>query len=232
MVGIGRSCKRSMSGTCLARWASAACPDRPSNMAGTSAPALKCDPLAFNNRARNGAAAIWSMTSPNSSSISHVNRLSGGLEIVTTPRASSISNVTPAIFFSVQCVLRGVSVSIQGELLFWLEDVPLHPGADQLGDRCVRIFLNEMRPGDRCFGLIFPASAILTERSGKNRTGIRIDEQFRDLIFRHPACVRVDDRFDVRRFTCDWNLPRPCEGRPAIFPVEERLAVRRHLCLR
>ena len=69
-------------------------------------------------------------------------------------------------------------MSIQGELLFRLEDVPLHPGADQPADRCARIFLNEMRPGDRCFGLIFPASAILTERSGKNGAGIRIDEQF------------------------------------------------------
>src|SRR6266404_9139069 len=63
-----------------------------------------------------------------------------------------------------------------------------------------------MRPGNRWVSLIFPASAILTERSGKNGAGIGINEQFWDLIFRHPACVRVDDRFDVRRFTCDWNL--------------------------
>ena len=113
-----------------------------------------------------------------------------------------------------------------------LVDVLSHPDADQPADRSARIFLNEMRPGDRYFSLIFPASAILTERSGKNGARIRIDEQFWDLIFRHPACVRIDDRFDVQRFTCDWNLPRPCEGRPPIFPVEERLAILRHLSFR
>jgi hypothetical protein len=105
----------------------------------------------------------------------------------------------------------------------------LHPGADQLADRCSRILLNEMPSGDRRFSLIFPASTILTESSGKKGARIRIDEQFRDLIFRHPACIRVNDRIDVRRFTSDWNLSRPCEGRPTIFPAEERLAVLRHL---
>src|SRR3954452_24808585 len=106
-----------------------------------------------------------------------------------------------------------------------------HPIRYRPADHRPGVFLDEMRARHGDFGLVFPASAKFSRRADQNGAGFGIDEQLWNLVLRHPLRIVRGYLHDIRWFASYRNLPRPGQRRPAVFALEIRPAIFRHLSL-
>src|ERR1700687_2926813 len=111
------------------------------------------------------------------------------------------------------------------------ERVCLHPTGHRLPDGWPGIFLNEMRARYGDFGLVFPTSAEIPDSTDQDRAGFGVDEQFWDVVLRHPLRIVGSDLHHVGGFACYRNLPRPGQRRPAVPGFRKGAAIFRHLGL-
>ena len=93
-----------------------------------------------------------------------------------------------------------------------------HPGGDGPPDLVRRIFLNEMNPRDRDFGLRWPrADGIEIRAAAEERSGLGLYEQLGHITGRQPFRIGSHDRSHVGGFAVDRDLPRPGQRRPSPF---------------
>src|ERR1700738_4956220 len=100
-----------------------------------------------------------------------------------------------------------------------------HPFGNRLADRRAGILLDEMRSGDRHFGLVLETPAKLPDSSDQDRTWLGIDEQLWNLVLRHPLRIVGYDLHHVRGLARDRDLARPGQRRPAVLSSRVGLAI-------
>src|SRR5262249_13861333 len=109
-----------------------------------------------------------------------------------------------------------------------------HPPGDGLPDLVWRIFLDEMEPRDRHFGLRWQTAGEGEIRAaGDEQTRLGLHEQLGHVVRCQPVCVACCDRSHVGGLAFYGDLPRPRQRRPSpLAGLGERPSVFRHLLCR
>src|SRR5262245_36281664 len=104
----------------------------------------------------------------------------------------------------------------------------LHPSGNVAATGTAGILLNEVRSRHPGLPLVFPPHTKVSYTIDQDCAWQSFDEQFRDIILRHPFGIIRHDLHDVGRFAGDRDLPRPGQRRSAVLAFKKRPSVFGH----
>src|SRR5215472_7549416 len=107
-----------------------------------------------------------------------------------------------------------------------------HEVGDRFADVIGAVFLDEMAPLHRHFGLVRPGAANFPLPADQDRAWVCINKELRNMGLGKPGCIVFNHLHHIRRLALDRNHAWPCKRGPAVLArISEGPAVSGHLLL-